>query len=66
MSLGMIFSTVFEIALVVFTVWAVFHENKFIALEDRICAFVRRRSFKVIRGSKTLRTTAPSTLRQAQ
>ncbi len=42
--------TIFEVALVALTIWAVFHEDKFIAFEERIVARIRRRKFKVIRG----------------
>ena len=42
--------TIFEIALVSFTVWAVFHEERFIAFEDRIMARLRRNKLKVIKG----------------
>ncbi len=42
--------TIFEIALVAFVIWAVFHEDRFIAFEDRIAARFRRRRFKVLRG----------------
>ena len=62
MTFSMILATVFETALVLFTIWAVFHENLFIALEDKICAYFRRRSLKVIKGSKTARTTNPSSV----
>ena len=60
MSTGMFFATVFEVVLVSFTVWAVFHENKFIDFEDRLFARIRRRSLKVIKGARTARTTQPS------
>lgn len=60
MTIGMFFVTVFEILLVGFTVWAVFHENKFIKFEDRLFARIRRRSLKVIKGGRTARTTQPS------
>ncbi len=42
--------TIFEIALVSFTVWAVFHEERFIAFEDRIMAKLRRNRLKVVKG----------------
>ncbi len=42
--------TIFEIALVSFTIWAVFHEERFIAFEDRIMARLRRNKLKVIKG----------------
>lgn len=42
--------TIFEIALVSFTIWAVFHEDRFIAFEERIATRFHRRKFKVLRG----------------
>lgn len=44
--------TIFEIALVSFTVWAVFHEERFIAFEDRIRARLRRSRLKVVKGGR--------------
>ena len=54
MNLKDILITLFEIALVVFTIWAVFHEDLFIEFEDRIVARFRRRKFKVVRGGSTV------------
>ncbi len=50
MSFRDVLLTVFEIALVTFTIWAVFHEDRFIAFEDRIKAKFRRSKFRVIKG----------------
>ena len=50
MSLGDILRSIFEIALVVFTLWAVFNEDKFIVFEEKIVARFRRKKFKVIKG----------------
>ncbi len=50
MSFQDVLLTIFEIALVSFTVWAVFHEEKFIAFEDRIMAKLRRNRLKVVKG----------------
>ena len=56
--------TIFEIALVAFTIWAVFNEDRFIALEERVFANIRRRRFKVIRGgSKVCKTCYPEKYR---
>lgn len=60
MSLGMFFTTVFEVVLVAFTVWAVFNENKFVAFEDMLFARIRRRKLKVIKGGGIARTTPPA------
>ncbi len=65
MTTGMFFTTVFEVVLVGFTVWAVFHENKFIDFEDRLFSRIRRRNLKVIKGSGTARTTHPSVQKTA-
>lgn len=44
MSFWDIVVSVLEVAAVVFTIWAVFHENKFIAFEEKIvCKFRRKR-----------------------
>ena len=42
--------TLFEIAMVGFVVWGVFHEDRFIKFEDRVVARFRRRKLKVIEG----------------
>ena len=42
--------TFFEIALVAFAVWAVFHEDIFIEFEQRLVSHFRRRRLEVIRG----------------
>ena len=54
MSLGMIFSSIFEIALIGFTLWAVFHEDRIAAFEKQIFARFRRRKFRVIEGRRCL------------
>ena len=51
--------TIFEVALVSFTIWALFHEDKFIMLEDKIVAHFRRRKFKVIEGSRVSKSYFP-------
>ena len=51
--------TVFEAALVAFAVWAVFHEDRFIAFEERVAAHFRRRRFKVITGSNLCKSYYP-------
>lgn len=50
MNTSQIISTVFETVLVGFAVWAVFHEDLFIAVEERIAAAFRRRRLKVVKG----------------
>ena len=51
--------TVFEAALVAFAVWAVFHEDRFIAFEERVAAHFRRRRFTVIHGSNISKSYYP-------
>ena len=52
--------TIFEIVLVAFVIWAVFHEDIFIELEERIVAHFHRRRFKVLRGgSKVCKSYYP-------
>ncbi len=50
MTQGMILKTVLEFGLIVFTLWALLHEDKFAAVEQRLFAYLRRRKFKVVRG----------------
>ena len=64
MTVSIIFSTIFEAALVGFGVWALFNEDKFIAFEERLVAAIRRRRLKVRRAdsaqisrSKIIRVT---------
>ena len=45
------FTTFFEIALVGFVLWAIFNEDKFIALEKRIISYIKRRRLKVVKVS---------------
>ncbi len=49
MNFGDIIRTCFEFVLVSFTVWAVFHEDRFIRLEDRLFAYIKRKKLKVIK-----------------
>lgn len=51
MSLAQVIRTIFEIALIVFTLWAVFHEDVFISFEERIIAAFKRKRFKIVNGS---------------
>ena len=48
MNFAQIIRTVFEIVLIGFTLWAVFHEDIFVAFEERIVAAFKRRRLKVI------------------
>ncbi len=44
-----ILKTLFEAALVLFTLWALFHEDRFVSFERRIAAAFRRRSIKAVK-----------------
>lgn len=48
MTTSMILQTVFEIALVGFTLWALFNEDRFAAFEEKIVCAIRRRSLKTV------------------
>ena len=55
--------TIFEIGLVLFAIWAVFHEDRFIKFEERIAARFRRRRFKVIKGNNVCKSYYPEKYR---
>ncbi len=57
--------TIFEVVLVAFAIWAVFHEDKFIAFEERVVARFRRNRFKVIKGNSVSRSYYPVNNRRA-
>ena len=63
MTLSIIFSTIFEAALVGFGLWALFNEDKFISFEERLVCLVKRRRLRVrqaqhgIAPSKVIRVT---------
>lgn len=59
MNLNSALLTIFEAALVAFAVWAVFHEDRFIAFEERVAAHFRRRRFKVINGNNVSKSYYP-------
>lgn len=52
--------TLFEIALVCGALWAVFHEDVFIAFEEKIAARVRRRRLRVVHSSRVGSTCYPA------
>lgn len=41
--------SIFEVALVLITIWAVFHEDRFVAFEERVISYFRRRKLKIAR-----------------
>lgn len=51
--------TIFEVAMVAFVIWAVFHEDRFVAFEERLAASFRRRKFKVLEGNQVCKTCYP-------
>ena len=65
MSIWGIIRTIFEVALVSVTLWAVFHEDRLADFEERVIARLRRRKFKVIHtGAKISSTCMPSAARE--
>ncbi len=42
--------TIFEVALVGVTLWALFHEDVLVDFEERVISRIRRRKLKVIKG----------------
>ena len=52
MTTAMILRTIFEILLVGFALYALFNEDKFAAVERRIFAHLRRKTFKVVSSPK--------------
>lgn len=48
MSFGMILTTAFETGLVLFTIWAVLHEEQIATAEQRLFAKIRRRKLRVV------------------
>ncbi len=65
MNFGSSLLTIFEMALVAFVIWSVFHEDRFIKLEERITARFRRRRFKVIEGNSIRKSYYPVNDRRA-
>jgi len=57
MTLSIIFSTVFEAALVGFGLWALFNEDKFIAFEEKLVCLIKRRRLKVKSQRRTITPT---------
>lgn len=52
MTLSIALKTLFEVALVAFALWALFNEDKFIAFEERLVAYVRRRRLRIRNSGK--------------
>ncbi|MCQ2440695.1 MAG: hypothetical protein MJ076_02205 [Clostridia bacterium] len=48
-----VLKSLFEIILVAFTIWALFHEDRFIAFEDKLFSHIRRKNLKIL-NSKNL------------
>jgi hypothetical protein len=47
MTVSIIFSTIFEAALVGFGLWALFNEDKFISFEEKLLCLIKRRRLTV-------------------
>lgn len=54
MTATMILKTLFELALIVLTLWAVLHEDKFAAAEEHFFTRLKRRKLKIIKGFKDI------------
>lgn len=63
MNLSQTLITLFEIAFAAVVLWAVFHEDRFIAFEEKLFASIRRRRMRVIRGSRVQGSYYPKTQR---
>lgn len=48
MSLVDVLKSVLEIALVSFTIWSLFHEDRYIAFEERLLCKIRRNRLKSV------------------
>lgn len=64
MNFAQVIRTVLEAAVIIFTLWAVFHEDRFIKFEDRIASHFRRRRLKIISGSSVHSTCHPNAAKQ--
>ncbi len=53
MSFGDVLLTIFEFGLVVFTIWAMLNEDRFIAFEQKIISAIRRRRLRVVKSVRT-------------
>lgn len=49
MSLSQIIKSLIEVAMVVFAIWAVFHEDIFVDFEQRLIANRKRKQLKLIK-----------------
>lgn len=64
MSFNSTLLTILEVCLVAFTIWAVFHEDRFVKFEEKVAAHFRRRRFKVLHGgSKVCKSYYPEKYR---
>lgn len=54
MTTAMIIRSIFEVALILFTILAVLHEDRIAAQEKRLLAAIRRRKLKLIKGFKDI------------
>ena len=53
MVVSMVFRSVFELAMFVFIVWGIFHEDRLAAFERSAFAALRRRRLRVVKGQYT-------------
>ncbi len=53
MNFAQVLRSIFEVVLVVFTIWALFHEDRFIVFEDKLFSRIRRKNLKLIKSSNS-------------
>lgn len=61
MNFADVLRSLFEVALVIAVLWGLFHEDRFVAFEEKLFAALRRRTFKVIRGGSVVKSTCMPT-----
>lgn len=52
MSISDIIKSIVELTVIAFIVWGLFHEDRIVALEEKLFAYIRRKKFKIIKGSR--------------
>lgn len=50
MSIGDIIRSVLELATILFVIYGLFHEDKFVAFEEKLFARIWRSRFKIVKG----------------
>ncbi len=63
MSTPMILQSVLELCAVLGLIFAVLHEDRLVAFEERLAAALRRRRLRVVRGKRASRAPRPAARR---